>query len=94
MSLGYIIILFIRDPFKVYLQDLLLTNSNKDTQQILLSTMDLSRKIVRAIISLCFTALLIKYPMILVISLLTILSIIEIFVSIYLYKLVKKSGVN
>lgn len=88
MSLGYIIILFIRDPFKVYTQDIALKNTDKNSQQTLLTTMELSRKIVRTTISFSFTAILLKYPMVLVISILTVLSIIEILVSIYLYKLI------
>ena len=88
MSLGYIIILFIRDPFKVYMQDLALRNVEKEEQQSLLTTMDFSRKVVRAIMSLSFTMILVNNPMITVITILLILSIIEILVSIKLYKLV------
>lgn len=88
MSLGYIIILFIRDPFKVYMQDLALKNSNKEHQQTLLTTMELFRKTGRAIISLTFTLILVNNPIILVITILLILSIIEILVSIRLYKLI------
>lgn len=88
MSLGYIIILFVRDPFKVYMQDLALKNIEKEKQQSLLTTMELSRKIVRAIMSFSFTIILVNNPMITVITILFILSIIEILVSIKLYKLV------
>lgn len=88
MSLGYIIILFIRDPFKVYMQDLALRRVGKEGQQSLLTTMELSRKIGRAIMSLSFTMILINNPMITVIAILFILSVIEILVSIKLYKLV------
>lgn len=88
MSLGYIIILFIRDPFKVYMQDLALRSIGKEEQQSLLTTMELARKIERAIMSLSFTMILINNPMIMVMSILLILSIIEILVSIKLYKLV------
>lgn len=91
MSLGYIIILFIRDPFKVYMQDLALKNSNKEYQQTLLTTMELSRKTGIAIISLAFTLILVNNPIILVITILLILSIIEILVSIRLYKLISCS---
>lgn len=90
MSLGYIIILFIRDPFKVYMQDLALKRANKDQQQSLLMTLDLSRKIVRAIISLSFTAILVNHPMIIVILILILLSVVEIFISMYLYKMLIK----
>lgn len=88
MSLGYIIILFIRDPFKVYMQDLALKKVGKENQQSLLTTMELSRKVVRAILSLIFTIILMKNPMITVIIILFILSVIEILVSIKLYELV------
>lgn len=88
MSLGYIIILFIRDPFKVYMQDLALRKVGKEGQQSLLTTMELSRKIGRAIMSLSFTIILVNNPMITVIAILFILSIIEILISIKLYKLV------
>lgn len=88
MSLGYVIILFIRDPFKVYMQDLALRKVGKEGQQSLLTTMELSRKIGRAIMSLSFTMILVNNPMITVIAILFILSIIEILVSIKLYRLI------
>ena len=88
MSLGYIIILFIRDPFKVYIQDLALKNVGKEGQQSLLTIMELSRKIGRAIMSLSFTIILVNNPMIVVMTILFILSIIEILISIKLYKIV------
>lgn len=88
MSFGYIIILFVRDPFKVYMQDLALRNVGKEGQQSLLTTMELSRKVVRAIMSFSFTMILLNNPMITVITILFILSIIEILVSIKSYKLI------
>ena len=89
MSLGYIIILFISDHFKVYLQDLALKKAEKEQQQSLLTTLELSRKIVRSIISLSFTVILVNNPMIIVITILIILSIVEIFISLKLYKMIK-----
>ncbi len=88
MSLGYIIILFIRDPFKVYVQDLALRKVGKRGQQTLLTTIELSRKVGRAIISLSFTLILVDNPMITVIAVLFILSVIEILISMKLYKLI------
>lgn len=89
MSLGYIIILFIRDPFKVYMQDLALKKAEKEQYQSLLTTLDLSRKVVRAIISLSFTVILVNNSMIIVIIILIVLSIIEIIISLHLYKIVQ-----
>lgn len=94
MSFGYIIILFIRDPFKVYMQDLALKNVKKEDQQSILTTMELSRKTTRAIISLYFTMILIKHSMTLVMVILFVLSIIEILTSIKLYKLIRKEKNN
>lgn len=91
MSLGYIIILFIRDPFKVYIQDLVLRKSKNHHQQSLLTTLDLSRKIVRLIVSLSFAIILISNPMIIIIIILIILVVIEIIISLYLYKLLQES---
>lgn len=88
MSLGYVIILFIRDPFKIYMQDLALRNSKQENQQSVLTIMELSRKIIRAIVSLSFTIILVNNPIIIVIILLFILSIIEILISIKLYRLI------
>ncbi len=89
MSLGYIIILFIRDPFKAYMQDLALKKSEKFQQQTLLTILDLLRKIVRTIMDLSFTAILVSHPMLIVIIILALLSIIEIFISQYLYRNLK-----
>lgn len=70
------------------MQDLALRNVGKEGQQSLLTTMELSRKVVRAIMSFSFTMILLNNPMITVITILFILSIIEILVSIKLYKLI------
>lgn len=88
MSCGYIIILFIRDPFRVYMQDLALRSTGKESQKTLLTIMELSRKIVRFIMSLSFTMILVDNPMIIVILILFILSIIQILISIKLYKVI------
>ncbi len=88
MTFGYIIILFVRDPFKVYMQDLALRKTEKEEQQSLLTIMELSRKIVRAIISFGITLILIDNQMITVIAMIALLSFIEILISIKLYKLI------
>lgn len=87
MSLGYMVILFIRDPFKVYMQDLALRNTEKENQQTLLMTLELARKIVRAIMSLSFTIILVKNSMLVVMIILLLLAIMEVLISIKLYHL-------
>lgn len=66
-----------------------LKKAEKEQHQSLLTTLDLSRKVVRAIISLSFTAILVNNPMIIVIVILIALSIIEIVISLHLYKIVR-----
>ena len=90
MSIGYIIIVFIRDPFEVYMQDLALKNVGQDKQQTLLTIMELASKIGRAIIGVSFSIILLKEPMISIIIILLILSIAEILMSIKLYKMVNE----
>lgn len=90
MSIGYIIIVFIRDPFEVYMQDLALKNVGQDKQQTLLTIMELASKIGRAIIGVSFSIILLKEPMISIIIILFILSIAEILMSIKLYKMVNE----
>lgn len=91
MGLGYVIVLFIRDQYRVYGQDLALNNTEKENQTELITILELSRKIVRTIISFGFTLTLINYPMILVISISLILAVIETLICIRLYALVKSS---
>lgn len=88
MAIGYLIILGVRDPFKIYMNNLLLENSRKEDQQTILTYMEISRKIVRAILSLVISIMLIDLEMIYVVLLLAIISIVEVFVGIKLYSLV------
>ena len=94
MSLGYIIILFIRDPFNIYMQNLALDNVKKDEQQTILTTISLARKIIRAIISFTFTLILINNPMEIVMGILIIIAFIEVLISLILYKMIKNKQNN
>ena len=94
MSLGFIIMLFIRDPFEVYIQNLLLSQSSKDEQQTLLTILDLAKKIVRAIIDLSFAVILIGHQILIVMIILLVLSFIEIIVSFILYRYLMKGNVT
>ena len=73
MGTGYVIYLFIRDPFKTYIQNLVLINSDVGQQQAALSVLDLVRKAMKALIELCFAAVLLKYPISSVIIVLIVL---------------------
>ncbi len=90
MSFGLIILLFIRDPFEVYIQNLLLSHSLKTEQQTLLTILDLAKKIIRAIIDLSFAVILIGHQLLSVMIILLALSFVEIVVGFILYRYLMK----
>ena len=90
MSFGLIILLFIRDPFEVYIQNLLLSHSLKAEQQTLLTILDLAKKIIRAIIDLSFAVILIGHQLLSVMIILLALSFVEIVVGFILYRYLMK----
>jgi len=85
MGIGYTIILFIRDPFRLYIQDVLFAYTPKEQHQTLLTVLEFGVKIATAGIGLAFSAILTSYPMLLVIAIMFAISIIEFFVSIMFY---------
>ena len=88
MSLGYIIILFARDPFRLYMQDVLFENTPKHQHQTLIAILEFGVKVGTAAMGLSFSALLLKFPMVVVMGIVFIIALIEIFLSIWLYKIV------
>ena len=90
MGLGYTIILFIRDPFKLYIQDVLFAHTPKEQHQTLLTVMEFGVKIATAGIGLAFSALLLRYPMLLVIGIMFAIGLAEIVLSIILYRAIVK----
>lgn len=92
MGLGYVIYLFIRDPFKTYIQNLVLINSDVGQQQAALNVLDFVRKAMKALIELCFAAVLLKYSIRSVMIVLIVLAAIEIFFSFYLYSYLKRNN--
>lgn len=86
MGAGYTIILFIRDPFKLYIQDVVFANTPKEQHQTLLTVLEFGVKIATAGTGLCFSAILISFPMIVVMAIMLGISIIEIILSIMLYR--------
>ena len=87
MAVGYIIILFARDPFRLFMQDAIFENTPKQQHQTLLTILEFGVKIGTAGIGLVFSAVLLQYPMLAVIAILFALTLIEIFLSIKLYKM-------
>jgi len=88
MGIGYTIILFARDPFKLYMQDVIFENTPKEQHQTLLTMLEFGVKITTAGMGLGFSAILISYPMIVVMALMLAISIIDIVLSMKLYNMV------
>ena len=59
MAIGYIIILFIRDPFRLVIQDVVLNRTDREYHQTLLTIMEFAVKIGTAATSFCFQFLFI-----------------------------------
>ena len=86
MTVGYAILLFIRDPFKLYIQDVVFEATPKEQHQTLLTLLEFGVKIAAAGVGLGFSAILTVYPLIVVVSIMFALSIIEIILSLKLYR--------
>ena len=86
MGLGYTIILFIRDPFRLYIQDVLFDCTPKEQHQTLITFMEFGVKIATAGMGLAFSAILLSYPMTVVISIMFAMTVAEILLSLVLYR--------
>jgi hypothetical protein len=86
MGVGYTVILFIRDPFRLYMQDVIFANTPKEQHQTLLTVMEFGVKIATAGIGLSFSAILLSFSMIVVVAIMLAIALIEIVLSILLYR--------
>jgi hypothetical protein len=85
--IGYVIILFIRDPFRLVIQDVVLNRTDREYHQTLLTIMEFAVKIGTAATSFCFTLVLLEHTMMEVMSITLIIVIIEVLLSIRLYRM-------
>ncbi len=81
MSLGFFLILAIRDSFQIYIEDVALDISNKDEQQKIIIDIEVYRRLGTLILSTIFTLILMKYELIAIEFILLGVSIIEIFIN-------------
>lgn len=86
MAVGYTIILFTRDPFKMYVQDVLFARTPKEQHKTLLTMLEFGVKVVTAGIGLGFSAILLGYPMAVVIAIMLGIALVEVIFSIVLYR--------
>jgi hypothetical protein len=86
MAVGYTILLFIRDPFRLYMQDVLFAQTPKEQHQTLLTLLEFGVKIATAGIGLGFSTILLSYPLLVIIAIMVAISIIEVILSVILYR--------
>lgn len=90
MSLGFFLILAIRDSFQVYIEDVALKVSKKYEHQEIMIKIEVYRKLVTLIISIIFTLILIKHELIVIEFILLFLSLIEIIINYKLHSSLNK----
>lgn len=86
MTVGYAILLFIRDPFKLYIQDVVFAVTPKEQHQTLLTLLEFGVKVASAGVGLSFSAILTDYPLVVVIIIMFALALMEIMLSLKLYR--------
>ena len=89
MSLGFFLILAIRDSFQVYIEDTALKITKKEEQQKIMVNIEVYRKIGQLLLSCIITLILLKYELIFVEILLLILSLFEIIINKKMYNKLK-----
>ncbi len=92
MAIGFCIILAIRDSFRLYIYDLALKISTQKERQAVTIYLEFARRVGSTIVSLIATAILTKVTLIYVIICLLMLAVIELVLSIRIYKMIKKEG--
>ena len=90
MSLGFFLILAVRDSFQVYIEDIALTIANKEEQQEMMIDIEIYRKLGTLILSAIFTLILMKFELIVIEIILCLLATIEIGISYQLSKKLEK----
>lgn len=93
MTIGFCLILAVRDPFKLYTNDIVLELSKPEEQQVAISYVQFARKVGVTISSLVCSAILLKWEMIHLMIGIGALALLEVFIAMKLY-LMLESNVN
>lgn len=88
MGFGFCMILWARDPIMNFLKNALLDNCSKESQQTAILKFNLSRRIVKSILSALFSLLLLKVDIFYVMILLLILALVYLIITMKLYKMI------
>ena len=88
MALGFCLILGVRDPFRLYTQDVMLKITKPEEHQVVMSYIQFARKLGATICCLIISAVLLKWEIIYVIFGIAILAFLEMVISLKLYKMI------
>lgn len=94
MGMGYVIILFVRDPFRLFIQDVLFASTPAEQHQTLLTMMTLVIKVGSAGMGLVFSAVLLKFPMFTVMAILFAIALVEVLLSLALCRMIMRTKEN
>lgn len=87
MGTAYLIILFIRDPYGISTQDMLLKSTSKEQHQTAITLLQFATKLSTAITSLSFSFILLSFPLIAEMTILCVLGVAEILCCYVLYRM-------
>lgn len=90
MAIGYVIMLSIRDPFRTYMQNLILNNTEKSNQQAALIYMEMARKVAAAIFNITASLIMLRAELLWIMFLTLALSLVEIVICFKLHSMVVK----
>lgn len=91
MISGFCIILAVRDPFRIYIQDLILRVSKPHEQQTLMAHLELARKIGQTLMGFAVSAVLLKFSILWIIIGAGVIGLMTLKTTVRLFELVKRS---
>lgn len=94
MTIGFCLILAVRDPFRLYTNDLVLELSKPEEQQVAISYVQFARKVGVTISSLVCSAILLKWELVYVIMGIGVLAFIEVLIGLKLYNMLSNNTSN
>ena len=94
MSMGYLIILFIRDPFRIYIQDVLFDLTEKEVHQTLMVLLQFAVRVGTTAITFISSMLLLSMPMSVAFAFTLVIAIVEIILGFRLYILIQRHKIE
>ncbi len=91
MALGYVVILLIRDPFNLFIQDILFEYTPNDQHATLITNLRFTIKIATLFISTMASLILLKFPLVYVIVAIGIFAAVETVISLKMYRMIKSA---